>query len=74
MGIMSPAFREINYAKLEKLRKSLSDSTIASIVSDKTGTPVSASEIAAYMKMTQLASNVMLVPKAAVDVASEAIA
>lgn len=74
MGIMSPAFREINYAKINTLRKSLSDSTIASIVSDKTGVPVSGAEIAAYMKMTGLASNVMLVPKSAVDVASEAMA
>lgn len=65
MGLMSPAFRELNYAHIEKLAKRYKDATIASMVSDKTGEDVTAQDIASYRKMNGIASRVMLVTKSA---------
>ena len=70
MSVMSPFFREMNYSRVEELSKakSLSDSTIAGIVSDETGTSVSGSEITGYLKVTKLASERMLVSKSTMNV------
>ncbi|NIJ31386.1 hypothetical protein FHT00_003366 [Sphingomonas insulae] len=67
---MSPAFRELNYAKIKKLTERYSDATIASMVSDKTGETVTPSDIASYLKMNGIASRVMLVTKGAMEFAS----
>lgn len=65
MGIMSPAFREINFSRIETLAKSkkLSDATIASIICDETGKSVSTQDVSGYRKLTHLASEQMLVSK-----------
>ncbi|EKN5158617.1 hypothetical protein OZ830_001503 [Yersinia enterocolitica] len=69
MGMLSPAFREINYARIEKLAKTkkLSNETVAGIIRDETGEDVSAQDIAGYRKVTGIASNRMLVLKDTMD-------
>jgi len=64
MGMMSPVFRELNYSRVKDLKSSnLSDSTVASIISDETGQDVTTQDIGSYLKMNALASDKMLVSK-----------
>lgn len=64
MSVMSPVFREMNFNRINNLKKiHLSDSTIAGIVSDETGEKVSQQDITSYLKMNALASDRMLVSK-----------
>lgn len=64
MGMMSPAFRELNYSRVKELKgRNLRDSTVASIISDETGQDVTAQDVKSYLKMNGLASDQMLVSK-----------
>lgn len=73
MPVLAPAFREINYRRIETLAKDgNSDATIASFVRDKTGANVTTEDITAYRKVTGLASQKMLVSKKTLDAAVDA--
>lgn len=69
MGMMSPAFRELNYYNVRQMAKTYSHSTIAQMISDKTGVAITESDVSSYLKMNALASDVMLVKKSGLDFA-----
>lgn len=65
MGMMSPVFREVNFARINELKSSgkLSDNTVANIISDETGASITGQDVSGYLKINGLASEKMLVSK-----------
>lgn len=70
MGMMSPIFRELNYSRINDLSTNteLSNSTIASVISDESKSEVSEQDVSGYLKLTRIASNKMLISKPTLDV------
>lgn len=67
MGMMSPAFRELNYHNVFQMAKTHTHSTIALIITEKTGVQITEHDVTSYLKMNGLASNVMLVEKSVLE-------
>ncbi|WP_213948384.1 hypothetical protein [Luteibacter sp. dw_328] len=61
MALHSPIFREVNYGRITTLREHFTDATVARIVSEHTGSKVSASDIRGYVKLNKVGSRRMLV-------------
>lgn len=70
MALMSPVFREINYARMKALSEAgHSSRTIASVMNDITDNKFgfSARDVEGYLKTNKTASNQMLISKPALD-------
>jgi len=74
MGMMNPVFREMNFSRITELAsaKKLSNTSIASIISDETKQKVTASDVGGYLKLNRMASQQMLVSKPTMNAISGA--